>query len=373
MSAPVVLYVDADPEAQLVLPRFLGRLGDVKTAHTLGAARAAVAAEVPPLLVIDPALPDGDGTALIDEVHAAHPWVQIFAIPRAAFAESTSRYIAAGASDVALKPFDVARLPARAGALLRAAEAARRDIAYRQQLEVRLGHVDRISTLGTMCATVAHEIANPLTLIQANVDALSRALRSPSLDGERAAVQEAVAEIRVAVGMIQAFGQRIRSFSRRDERRRAVGPLAPIVDTALLMARPRLKGRRITVHRPEGEAPVVAHFPIRLTQALLNLITNAVEAMSGEGNIYLRYVDEPDSVGIQVDDDGQGMSEEVRARVFEPFFTSKADGTGLGLMLVRAIMREHDGRIEISPRAPDPGVRARLLLPRIEEDRPTTP
>lgn len=373
-TPPLMLYVDGDREARAVLPRFLERVGAVRTVGTIAEARAAIGAAVPSLVVIDPALPDGDGTDLIAEIHAAHPWVQIFVITRDAWADSMSRFIAAGASDVGVKPFDVARLPARAGALLRAAEGARRELGYRQELERRLSHVERIATLGTMLATVVHEIANPLTLIHANVEQLADALHAPrSLEAERASVQQATAEIRVAAGLIQAFGQRLRSFARRDERTRVVRPLAPIIDTALLMIKPRLAGRRITVHRPEGASPVVAHYPIRLTQALLNLLTNAIESIGSEGNIHVRYLDEPEIAGIAVDDDGPGLSDEVRARVFEPFFTSKAEGTGLGLVLVRAIMGEHEGHFDLSPRVPGPGVSARLTLPRLVEDRATMP
>jgi signal transduction histidine kinase len=362
-----ILYVDHDREARAVLPRFLQRVGSVRSVETVGAARAALAEETPALVVIDPALPDGDGTGLVAEIRAAHPWVQLFVIPGEAWAHQVSRFIAAGATDVAVKPFDVGRLPARAGALLRAAEVARREIAYREELERRLSHVDRIATLGTMCATVAHEIANPLTLVGANVDVLAHALRSGrALDAERSTMQQAVAEIRVAAGMIQTFAQRIRSFARRDEARRVVGPLGPIVDTALLLLKPRLVGARIAVIKPAGAAPVAGHYPIRLTQALLNLLTNAVESIGATGEIRLRWIDERDTAGIAVDDDGPGLSDEARAHLFEPFFTSKAEGTGLGIQLVRAIMREHEGSFELTSRVSGPGLTARLLLPRLE-------
>ena len=369
-----LLYVDHDREAQPVVARFLERVGPLRSVDTLAAARAAVAAEAPALLVIDPGLPDGDGTELIAEVRARHPWAQIFAILRPSWADQTSRFIAAGANDVAVKPFDVGKLPARAHALLRAAAKARREVAYREQLESRLLHVERIATLGTLCATVAHEMASPLTLVNAHTHVLDEVLRSGApLDPERAKLRDATVEIRVAARLMRTLVQHLRTFSRRQERRRLKGPLDPIVDSALLLIKPRLVGHGIVVHRPEGPAPVVPHYPIRLTQALINLLTNAVEAVGATGNVTLRYIDEPDAAGIAVDDDGPGLSDEARRRASEPFFTSKAEGTGLGLMLVRAIMGEHEGRFELAPGREGRGASARLLLPREIEERPTLP
>jgi len=368
-----VLYVDHDREATPVVARFLERVGSLLTVGTLAEARAAVAAEAPALLVIDPGLPDGDGTALIAEVRARHPWAQIFAIPRASWADQTSRFIAAGANDVAVKPFDVGKLPARAHALLRAAEKARREMAYREQLESRLLHVERIATLGTLCATVAHELASPLTLVNAHTQVLDEVLRSGApLEPEREKLRDAADEIRVAARLMRTLVQHLRTFSRRQERKRIKGGLDAIVDSALLLIKPRL-GPGIVLRRPLGPAPVVPHYPIRLTQALINLLTNAVEAVGATGTVTLRYLDDADGAGIAVDDDGPGLSEEVRRRASEPFFTSKAEGTGLGLVLVRAIMGEHEGRFELAPGPGDRGASARLLLPRTIEERPTLP
>src|SRR5262249_8228631 len=85
------------------------------------------------------------------------------------------------------------------------------------------------------------------------------------------------------------------------------------------------------------------------------------------------WLEEEDVAGIAVDDDGPGLSDEERARVFEPFFVGKGEKTGLGLVLVRAILREHDGRFELVPGPSGKGLSARILLPRAVEDRPTSP
>jgi signal transduction histidine kinase len=371
-AAPLILYVDQDPEARLVLPRFLARMGRLSAVDSLAAARAAIAQEPPAVLVIDPAQPDGDGAAFVAEVRARRPWVQIFALLAAGWADRTLDLIAAGANDVAVKPFDVGRLGGRVVALLRAAEAAQREIEYRQKLEDRVQHVDRIATLGTLCATVAHELGSPLTAIHSSVAALDEALSAEgSLDARREEMREAVAGIRVAADLMKTLVHRIRGFSRRDERRRVNAPLGQVVDTALLLVKPRLAGRGVQVHRPDGPAPAAPHYPIRLTQALLNLLVNAVEAIGDEGRVTLRWLHERDEVGIAVDDDGHGLSEEVQQRLREPFFTSKAGGTGLGLLIVRSIMEEHGGRFELLAGPQGGGASGRLLLPRAVDEGPS--
>jgi C4-dicarboxylate-specific signal transduction histidine kinase len=369
-----VLYVDHDHEARLVLERFLERVGPVRTVTTLADARTAVAAEPPALLVIDPALPDGNGTALIAEVRAQHPWAQIFAIPRTAWADQTRRFIAAGANDVAAKPFDVGKLVPRAEALLRAAQRAREELASCREQEMRLAHVERVATLGTMLAAVVQEAATPLSTLNANADALAGILRGgQALEPQRAELREAATEIRAAAVALQSLVQRVRMFSRRDERKRVRASLGPVVESALALVKPRLAGHSIKVRAPEGEAPVLPHFPIRLTQALINLLTNAIEAIgpAREGTITLRWLDEGDVAGIAIEDDGPGLGDEARARMSEPFFTSKTEGTGLGLVLVRAILREHEGKLELVPAPSGGGLSARLLLPRAVEERPT--
>ena len=243
--------------------------------------------------------------------------------------------IAAGATDVAVKPFDAGKLPGRVEALLRASETAHNEMLYRQQLESRLQHLGRVATLGTLSATIAHEIANPLTLISADVDSAMGIVDTDAAisRSQQEKLCEIVKEIRVAAGIIQNLAQRIRTFSRRDEPNRVTESLDPIVDTALLLLKPRLSARRIVVQRPQGPAPVVPHYPIRLTQALLNLLTNAIEAVNVGGAIGIRYLEDSRGVSIAVDDDGPGLTPEALARVSEPFFTSKPEGTGLGLLL----------------------------------------
>src|SRR5262249_29376255 len=160
-------------------------------------------------------------------------------------------------------------LGARVRRLLLAAEKAKKELDYRQQLEARLQHAERIATLGTLCATVAHEVANPLSLILANAGVIQRTLGGdPALVAARESLRddaafgeaieligEAGKDVQIAGDMIDAFVTRIRLFSRRNDERRTVAPLADCVDTALLLLKPRLAARRVKVTRPAKEPP----------------------------------------------------------------------------------------------------------------------
>ncbi|HVY48732.1 MAG TPA: ATP-binding protein [Minicystis sp.] len=362
-----ILYVDADAEARPVVRRFLERCARLRVAETLVEARRELAREAPALLVVDPDLPDGDGIELVQEATAAHPWMQVFVVAPAKHAARAASFIAAGASDIAVKPFDVGTLVGRVTRHLRAAEAAHKELVYRRELESRLAHAERIASLGTLCATVAHEIANPLSLVIANAEVLARDLAGsgPLPAPERASLSEATEDIRTAARLIEAFLSRVRTFSRRRDVERVTAPVSSAVDTALLFLKPRLAGGAVRVRHVETGAFEAPHDPVRLAQAVLNVLGNAVDAIGAEpGTVTVSYEDLGPRAAIVVDDDGPGIAPEAEGHLFEPFFTTKARGTGLGLLLVQSIVREHGGVFELVPRPGGRGTRARFTLPK---------
>jgi signal transduction histidine kinase len=113
--------------------------------------------------------------------------------------------------------------------------------------------------------------------------------------------------------------------------------------------------------RPWPSAP---HLPRLLTQALLQVLANAIDAIEPGGTISLAHADLPEHVGVVVDDDGAGIAPEHVARVLEPFFTTKARAPGLGLHAAQSAMREQGGRVEIGARPEGRGARVVLLLPK---------
>ncbi len=365
-GARPIVYVDNDGEALPIVERFLKMAGDVRVVSTLYDARAAVAETKPSLIVIDPDLPDGDGMDLIREVHTLMPWVQIFALLKPVRANRTRELIAAGAADVAVKPFDCGTIRVRAAGLLRAAEVIRKESALRREMAARLEHVERIATLGTLFATLAHEIATPLTVVSSNASMIEDLLSTdgPVAEDARAAAIECAIGIARSSGMIRDFIGRIRGFSRRDEASPKEGALTDVVEGAIALIKPKLQHRGVVVHRPVGRPPTIVHYPNRLTQALIALLNNALES-PGVENVWLKWIGEGESNGFAVEDDGEGLGEGVASLTIKPFFTTKPKGTGLGLMIVDAIVRDHYGRFGLVPRAEGRGASARVLIPKV--------
>ncbi len=356
-----ILYVDADEKAARMIGPTLERCRAVRHCRTLEEARAQFRAAIPNLCVLDPDLPDGDGLQLLGEMHAREPWLPIFVICAPRHAANTAQFIAAGASDLAVKPFDVGTLPKRVAWLLRAADRAMDEHRERLELENRLRHADRIASLGVLCATVAHEIAGPLQVVNLDAGILAERGGTPLTP---TAVAELADEMLVAGNVIQSIVGRVRTFSRSTEELRVETTLGGVVDTALLLLRPRLVARKAKVRRPSGQGKRASLFPTRLTQALMNVIANACETRDAGAEVEVRFVERSGAIGIEVIDDGPGPAVEVTGRAGSLFYTTKPDGTGLGLHHIRRVMTEHGGRFEMSARSDGrTGASAVLLLP----------
>ncbi|HEX7316121.1 MAG TPA: ATP-binding protein [Pyrinomonadaceae bacterium] len=224
----------------------------------------------------------------------------------------------------------------------------------------RLTELERLAAAGQLAAQFAHEVGTPLNLISGHVQLLLAGPAGVSED-ERKRLETISAQI-----------ERIERTVRRtlDRTRADATEFVPVDLNALLRrtfdaAAPTLEasGVRLTAALSEN-LPPVAGDEDRLQQVFINLFNNALDAMraGGELRVETAYVD--DAVRVDFADTGEGMTEEVRARIFDPLYTTKGRGrgTGLGLVVVRQVLAEHGGRIEVESE-PGHGARFRLILP----------
>ncbi len=238
------------------------------------------------------------------------------------------------------------------------------DVGERRKLERELEHAERLAAIGRLAAGMAHEINNPLAVIHASVAYIAESAErfdDPELE-------ECLRDTRLAVERIGSFVQHVVGFARRERPQLSDARLTDAVDIAFRMVRPRARDRGVTVHVEAFGDVRVPHDPTRLAQALLNVLSNAVDAAATGGReVRVRALAGPDAVRIQVDDSGAGIDPAIAARLFEPFATTKpyGQGTGLGLAITKQIVDDHGGRIEIGP-AGAGGTRVEIRLPGLQ-------
>ena len=233
-----------------------------------------------------------------------------------------------------------------------------------QRAHATLVESAKLAAIGELAASVAHEINNPLTVILAHSNLLLRQLPSDAPARKRVSTIEAEA---TRAGKIV---RDLLSFARRREAKREQVSVHELLDRAIELLGPKLTGGRVEIERVfDRSLPAIAGDRDQLTQVFLNLITNALDAMEGGGRLVLQTgIHQEDDgqtmVGVSVSDTGQGISPEHRARIFEPFYTTKSDGrgTGLGLSVSLGIVRMHGGSIEVESKLGH-GTTMRVTLP----------
>ena len=233
-----------------------------------------------------------------------------------------------------------------------------RDITEMKRLQADAQRNDRLAALGHLAAGVAHEIRNPLSTIKGV--ALYIARRMPRGGREEEAAQRMIDEVE----RLDRVVSELLDFARPGSFETVQADLGEIIGRALRLAEADIKAKGIAVVQDmEPDFPRVKISPERLTQALLNLFLNAVQAMDHGGTLRVAARTLPNGLfSITVADTGSGIPAEIQASIFTPYFTTKPSGTGLGLAIVYQIAEGHGGRVSVG-NAAGQGAEFTLTLP----------
>lgn len=232
-----------------------------------------------------------------------------------------------------------------------------RDITEYKQLEERLIHSERLAAVGNTVSHIAHEIKNPLAII----GGFARQLRKvPALSDKD---RQKLAIIEEEVARLEGLIAEMRDFVKRAAPKKQAGDLEPLLDEVLALFQPAFEEQHITVRREKAEGlPVLNFDPQQIRQVLINLVKNALEAMPQGGQLTVATRLEGDHVKVNISDTGPGMTPEVKASIFKPYFTTKEKGTGLGLAICRNILEEHGGCL-LAESAPGQGSTFTVQIP----------
>ena len=225
-----------------------------------------------------------------------------------------------------------------------------------QEAQARLLHQEKMAAFGLLAAGIAHEVGNPLTSISSLVQMLQR---RDCDDYER----EKLALVSGQLQRIQNTLRELVNFSRPASNERSRVAIGDVLDEALNIAK-YYKGtkRRQIEKRVPADIPLVVGVRDQLTQAFLNLVLNAIDATKKGGRIELAAEHPDGKLQVVVRDDGVGIAPEHVGKLFQPYFTTKTNGTGLGLFVTRKLIAEHGGTVEFES-APGQGTVFRVNLP----------
>jgi PAS domain S-box-containing protein len=235
-----------------------------------------------------------------------------------------------------------------------------RDISATVELQARAMENERLAAIGGTAERIGHEIANPLNGIYLTLQLVEQRLARQPADDERVAAD--ILKVKKEISRLNQLVQEFRKLSRKQEYAFRPTQLPAVIDDVLDLQRSLCESRGIVITRSDpADLPAVDVDEDKLKQALLNLVKNAIEAMTRGGELNVAtFLDDRDVV-ITVSDTGAGVA--VGTDIFAPFFTTKKDGSGLGLIIVRQIVSAHGGAIYCESR-PGEGTEFRIVLPR---------
>lgn len=399
-SNEFILVVDDNPTNLAVLSEALNSAGlRFRVAIDGESALVQVDRNLPDLILLDVQMPGIDGFETCRRLKANPLTRSIPVIFTTAFSdtENKAKGFALGAVDYIPKPFDQTEVLARLQVhlkLKKLTESLEHQVHDRtaalQKMQVQLVQQEKLSSLGEMIAGIAHEINNPINFIASNVDPLREHINNmaeilrlyqqehPQPSPELAAVLEdlepdfifedslkIINSLTLGADRIRGISTSLRTFSRSDAETKIPANLHEGLDSTLMILQHRLKS---SDHRPEisilksyGELPLLPCYPGQINQVFMNLLANAIDALeesalkgkppdSGLQIQITTQATNDQQIAVCIADNGIGMNELVKQRLFEPLFTTKpvGKGTGLGLAIAHQIVSEkHSGTLEV--------------------------
>ena len=237
-----------------------------------------------------------------------------------------------------------------------------RDITESRRTAEKTIESERLNALTLLAAGVAHEIGNPLNSLNIHLQLMERAARK--LDGkERDELEQSIKVARDEIGRLDSIVTQFLRAIRPSKPQLQPENINAIVAETLHFFAPEIEARDIVVEsEPRSDLPLVQIDRDQMKQAFYNIIKNSFEAMKRRGIFRIRTDMDDSHVRVSFTDNGGGMSAEALSRVFEPYYTTKSRGSGLGLLIVRRIVREHGGELAIES-AEGKGLTLTIRLP----------
>jgi signal transduction histidine kinase len=374
-QAPKVVVIDDEIGPRESLRILLKDQYDVHTAGSVREGMRLLAEYRPDTVVMDIRMPGRSGIEGLRDIRSIDPHVSVVMLTGYAVLETAQEALRLGANDYLKKPFDTAEMRkvigtnvARTQVERRRATVARDLSELSLRLSAELAGKERMASLGQISSELVHDIRNPLTVVQGFVDLLNRQLES-SKDGTGRPSDEALRYLAVIEKNVKQCHELLetwQSFGKREpcswETVSVAELVQDVVEGAAAMA--ERVGAELRTEPVEGQCVVVGD-RTQLWRAVQNVVKNAIEALRAPGGkVSVGCRRTGGVVEIRVTDTGAGMTAEELHRVFEPYYSTKAPGKGmgLGLFITRKVIEDHRGVVTVESK-PDEGTTMVIRLP----------
>ncbi|MFO7687569.1 MAG: response regulator [Desulfobacterales bacterium] len=372
-----ILLVDDEKDFRQILAKRLARRG-IRVLEAAGGAEALRLLEQTPVdvIVMDVKMPGMDGIEALRLIKERYATTEVIMLTGLANTQDGVDGIKSGAFDYLSKPVEIEHLLKKitqAHNKIRRFLAEKQEAEFRERIKQQMVVAERLVALGTMATGVAHEINNPLAIIQESAGWLQQIMVKPEMSGmrRREDFEKALQRIHKAVQRARRITQQLlqvvktQSTEMADPSSMSEVSLKELVEEAIALveAEASLKEIKISLAGVEPH-PIAWTDPYQLLQVLLNLLTNSIQATDAGGRITISLRASLEEANIAVQDTGCGIPEENLAKLFEPFFTTKGvgQGTGMGLYVSWGIVTKLGGLITVESQ-PGEGTTFTITLP----------
>ncbi|MFN0118315.1 MAG: response regulator [Elusimicrobiota bacterium] len=352
-----ILIIDDEEQSRLLCKRFLEEEGYL--IEVCGEGKKAVellTRHVFDLVLADLAMPDMNGVELVKHVKYHHPQTNVIIMTAFGSITSAVESMKSGAYDYITKPFPRDILRATVKRCLES-HNLKREIS---KMQMELIKKDRLAAVGAMAGAIAHRMRNPLNIIQMCAQYLQGQL------GGNQEHQEILQAVEEKVKVLEQLTRDFVEYSRASRIKKTPEHMEKLSDEVIQECEPRCKIQGVEViRRYQNDLPVVMVDADLIREVFTNIISNALEAMKGEGKIIISIgLDRSiNFILIAISNSGSVLPKELQEKIFEPFFTTKETGMGLGLAIVKQVVDGHGGKIQVSGDTNTNSTTFRFIIP----------
>lgn len=351
-----LLLVDDEDDFRMAIARRLEKRG-LKCIHASGGQACLEILEAHPVavVVLDVKMPGMGGMEVLKAIRQLYPKTQVIMLTGAGVICDGVEGIKSGAFDYLTKPVEIHHLATK---IFQAFDRVRLEAEkeaqeqYREKLEKKMIDTERLAALGTLSTGIAHEINNPLAVINEAAGYMKQILVLPEMQRipQRQALIKGIEKIETSINRARKITHQLLGHVKKQDSVWAHVDLVQLLTDTLGLLEKEIRDKQIRVIQRTGldSCPIWSD-PYQIRQVLINLLDNAVHAVDRKGTITLSIRKTEQEACLDIEDNGVGIPEKNLGKIFDPFFSTKPfeQGTGLGLFVVHKILSQLNGRIHV--------------------------